>query len=252
VTKPHVLRQREGDGVARRVSEKSDVSAVERAQDALDRAQENLKRWQYQREQRRLDLKSAEDSLGKSVLRNVDPNERVNKETTGDAVAAAGQRIASLRAELEAASAAAAESEKQLQEAQRNVLQAQADELRDQAENLRREAQTRMERTDKLLAELAEHEDCEYIAKPPPSADELAMAGAGGVVVTLPKTQRLLNEAQSLELQAETLEVQTKPPVDRTAQRRKAHEDWRRWEAEESKRQERKELQDQGRYLEVL
>ena len=79
------------------------------------------------------------------------------------------------------------------------------------------------------------------------------MAGASGVAVVIPETQRLLNEAQALELQANGLEAQTRPPVDRAAQRRQAREEWIRWEKEESRRQERKEIEDSGhRLLETM
>jgi hypothetical protein len=184
-----------------------DLTDVQRAERKLDNATEGLKRWEYQRDQYMLDLREAEQSVGEKVIGSVPLGDTVTKEATQDAVQKASLRIVELRAEVEATTSAVETAKQKIASAQRQVWMAQADELLKEAGTLRARAVKRQEKTDALLEKLLDWEGVGYVPARPDerSISEAARMGGQQVVITIPKTQALINEAVQLEHQAQHL-----------------------------------------------
>ena len=156
-------------------------------------------------------------------------------------VTAAGDQLQARQAELKALDAAIQEARERRKKAILAVFAAQARPLRVKAAELRAEADRRQPRTDDLLRQLEEHEECRYIVDPtrrplshlprdPRSSqdartyvgDRLADGpfrppavvddpGLTVVYVTASRTQLLRNEAADLDRRAEALEQRAVP-----------------------------------------
>lgn len=194
--------------VAKRTAEDEEhqPTKVEAAQAALAKAQEELHRWERQRDQRAIDVADAERSLGQAVVKGTPADQPINKASTEDALNAAGQNLATLRAEHEAATAAVEATRKRVDRAQRDVWLAQATEVREQAAAFTAEADERAKVTDALLVQLQQHEGVEYAPKEVDTRQQVIAFGSA--TVSIPRTQRLRNEAAALIRQAEALEYQ--------------------------------------------
>lgn len=206
------------------------------ATEALEKATQDVERWEGQLAQRRLDLQEAERTLGDQVVGGVDPGAPVNKETTDAAVTAAGDRIARLRVAVEAAEAAVLKAKQNVDAKQRAVWNAEADEHEVKANRLRARADKRQRETDELLKQLREHEQVEYVPKPP---EEPAVRGESFVrFVSIPKTAALLNEATQLEQRADQLRQRAadtpEARAQKEAERRRGREEWLAWEQEQA------------------
>lgn len=228
------------------------MTDLDSAKAALKKAEEDLERWKYQRDQRSLNLAEAERRLGEAVVNGVDPDAKVNKRSTEDALIQAADRLNRLRANKEAATAAVLAAEQRLETAQRDVFLAEAADLRDQAARLRRKAARRQRKTDELLEQLQEREGVPYVPKPPEKPDAYTPGvGLRVVPVAIPKTQTLLNQAQALEDQAAQLQKRADDTPAAREQRRAAEKaaraEWMEWEQRDFERKQEEEAKAAGR-----
>lgn len=126
------------------------------------------------------------------------------------------QTIATLRAEIETAHLTSDAARRRRASAIPLIWAAEADELRAQAAELRKQADSREPKTQKMLDELAEWEQCPYVPSPEPLQPHAhGMVGTYGnpnvVIVPTPRTRMLRNSAALLERQADAKERQAVP-----------------------------------------
>jgi hypothetical protein len=133
-----------------------------------------------------------------------DLERRAGAEALADEGAAARltSELAGLRAGRDIAAAAVTEARGRLVESRRNVLRVRAAELRDEAQELRAEAERHQARTDDLLAELQEWEGgATYVPYEQWMLDHRTLPA--GREFRIPKTRRLMNQAEQVDRQAE-------------------------------------------------
>jgi hypothetical protein len=163
------------------------VSAVA----GLDAAEATLARWQAE-----VAAKGAELT---------DLRGRAGEEALDDPAAAAGlaAAISLLSGEVQVAELAVVPAAARVEAARRAVLRERAEALTARVTRLRVAAAKRQERTDRLLAELLEHEDARYVPWEPPPGQW----GQPGETwqYSIPVTQLMLNSANGLESTAVAL-----------------------------------------------
>ena len=140
--------------------------------------------------------------------------EVINNLLAGGSSNEANNKVKELKSELETKKEALNRVDELLPVAQSNIWAAQAAEKRKRAEKLRKEANEHEGRTNELLAELENHEGCQYAPKEPekPSRPVNNLSG-GALQITYreqPYSQRLFNQAKDLEKEAERLEQSAK------------------------------------------
>ncbi|MFG1826731.1 hypothetical protein ACGFIJ_29985 [Microbispora bryophytorum] len=155
----------------------------------VDRLQAAVEKWQAQEVTKTAELEAFEASAAARLVDDPGAAEELTDEA------------ARLRAGLALTKRTRAAAEEQLAEARRGVVLARAAELRAQAATLTAEADQRQAKTDKLVAELLDHEGVVF----EPRMD--FGSGSSGIGVRdLTKTQRLRNQVGHLGRQAEELE----------------------------------------------
>jgi hypothetical protein len=167
---------------------------LEKALAEVAKCEETVGRWQADAAAKRAELSSLEDRAGDEVLADESAAVRLAEQATR------------LRSEIDMADRAAAAAARRVVDARRGVLRARAGELRTEAEGLRAEADRRQTKTDRLLADLAEHEGCQYVPYEPVDAD-VAGAGSHGVPFKLPITHTLRSKADVLDQKAADLDA---------------------------------------------
>lgn len=170
-------------------------SSVDSARHDVERLAATVDRWEAQAAAKRAERADLEARMGDEVLAD---------ETAADGLAAQANQ---LDADIAVADRAVDAARRQHDTAERSLLSARAGELREQAERLRSEAAKRQRKTDKLLADLAEHEGCDYVPYVP-SREQVQSAGAAGIRYKTPYTQRLLRQAEGCEQKASELDRQ--------------------------------------------
>jgi DNA repair exonuclease SbcCD ATPase subunit len=157
------------------------------------------------------DLDAARDAAEKRIAaaRDEEAVTLLDAQLSGQAPDGAGSRLIGERARLEAICGAILEASKRRADIQRHLELAQAREAREQAGALRSEADKRERRTRELLAQLQEHEGCEYV--PGFSDRPMFQVTPDGTVrsfAPITKTYSLRQEADNMVLRAQALEWQ--------------------------------------------
>lgn len=170
---------------------------------AVEQAQTTVARWAADQAAKQAELDDLERRAGADVLADESAAERVT-----------GQMVR-LRAGIDIASRAAAAASEQLTEARRGVLLAAAGDRRDTAAGIRADVERRQAITARLLAELAEHENCHYLPASLPS-DEVSRRVQMGETVTVarPRTAILADQAGDLEREAARLDSDAAAPAE--------------------------------------
>lgn len=174
-------------------------SALDKARDELAKAESVVAAWEERLAGRRDELDRVTAGAGDAVLDADD----------GDADAHAGrvaEQLMRLRGEIDVAEQAITVAKHRRETAERGVKRAEAAELRRQAADLRSEADSRQARTDGLLAQLREHEGCEFAPKMREAYDD-------GQPLKYPiafrtETEQLRSQADVLEGRAVALEAE--------------------------------------------
>jgi hypothetical protein len=165
----------------------------EAAQKALDDARESVAKWTGHKVAWQDELKAATAQAGDDALKGGDVAKIARK------ISDYRDRIATCKATIESARRRVVEREKA-------VVLARAADLETEAADLRKQADRHAVRTNELLAELEAHEDCVYSpAETPrgvPAGQSILPGAPVVVVVNMPLSERLRNQASVLEQQA--------------------------------------------------
>ena len=166
-----------------------------------------LEKGQAALEKARADRQQAETRIATKQKALAELQERHSVEWLGsdheaDSGETAGQ-IARLRIDIEGLQSALPVADRRIVQANAAVQIEIAAEKRRRAEELRKQAATHQVKTSQLLAQLREHEHCEYVPAPPVQPET---GGFRTVVIPMPKSNLWLNEAVGLEHEARAIE----------------------------------------------
>lgn len=127
------------------------MSTVEQAEQALAEAQRQVERWSAELATKEAELAQVRQHAGADALADPDAAPRIT------------QAIVELTAAVDVTRSAAETAEERVKTGRRNVLRAKAQHLRERAARLRQAADERWKTTARLLDQLREHEQADFI-----------------------------------------------------------------------------------------
>lgn len=188
------------------------MATVDESRQAVDLVQQQISDWEGKIGATEAEIAALERNAGVRVA---------NAEDGAATAASIAAELGTKRAFIEVARQAKSALASKREQAEIDLLIAHADEMNAQAAEKRRAADARQVRTDELLHELHEWEQCEYVPRRPVTSDPpitvnpqtgRAEVIAGGAVKTtfviIPITQALRNEADALDNRAQIMREQ--------------------------------------------
>lgn len=181
-------------------------SKVEKARRQVEKYAKVEEQWARRGSELEDELRALETGAGAAMLEAA---------LSGDGQGKASEiaeRTTRLRSELEATKRAAAAAQEARESRERDVFGARAAEMRAKAKGIRSSAAELKAKSDRKLAELRELEGVVYVPEKPDRPSLLGHEGGAPlmVVIPIPRSEAMIQEAEKLERGAERLEAKAR------------------------------------------